>query len=282
MLKATHGPNNPEKINRTSEILSELEAAYYVDTRNFEGKSVVTQFSLYTARAISRVLQKEARIKRAIELINDPSTDLTAKGRPFFGRSTSESSTILIHYCCEQDGMLPIVKALLDKGVSPNLCEGVWGNAPLSDAVSTSDASKPRDPSIAKLLLEYGANPNTLSGYSENTVLMYVIQFFNEEIALALIEHGADVKRNIPSMNNILPLNLLVDTYNNEHNTSTDETQKKIKEKYRRVIGAIWRKYPTEERQEQRITNPNFYKDLEGILGASFDEVDSLHNYVLK
>lgn len=127
------------------------------------------------------------------------------------------SNSLLVNYQEPLYGITPLIRAigtdkykcackLLERGANPNLASKI-GSTPLFEAISYrwDDVSAKIDTKYVKLLLSYGANPN--SGYSYQKVkgetnpieygispLMYVITYSSGcDIAKLLVQSGADI-----------------------------------------------------------------------------------------
>ena len=98
----------------------------------------------------------------------------------------------LIHFAAEK-GYYLLVKQLLEKGVSPEL-KDVDGNKPLHIA-SYDDEEELVE--VAKLLLQNGADPNSING-NKDTPIYLATERGHAEIVNLLIQHGA----NVNSLNN--------------------------------------------------------------------------------
>ena len=79
-----------------------------------------------------------------------------------------------------------LIKLMLDNGADPN----IWATnstTPLGSAVSN------HMPQTARLLLEYGANPNALTGEDHWSPFMWAIYSKQLETARLLVRKGADI-----------------------------------------------------------------------------------------
>ncbi len=88
----------------------------------------------------------------------------------------------------KSEASLEIIKAMLDAGANPKV-ETAAGNWPLALAMSSS-------PAMTKLLLEYGADPNSLDG--DRPIWWWPLYRSDDEsmeTLRILLAHGADVRR---------------------------------------------------------------------------------------
>ncbi len=98
-------------------------------------------------------------------------------------------------FCHSNDAMLiftaiwhnrGMLKWLLEKGVSPNTQMGDGSNTPLMQAAADGDIP------LAKLLLEFGADPNAVNDGNENP-LGFAVTWQQPELVKILVAAGADV-----------------------------------------------------------------------------------------
>ena len=87
------------------------------------------------------------------------------------------------------NGDLEMVQVLLEYGVDVN-CPNIYGSTPL---LYVSQSGHRNAPSIARFLIERGADPNT-RGSLGYTPLHEASVYGRTEIARLLIEHGANVE----------------------------------------------------------------------------------------
>jgi ankyrin repeat protein len=96
---------------------------------------------------------------------------------------TSDEAMLVYAAIWENRGML---RWLLEHGVSPDCRMGSNGNTPLMQAAADGDMW------VMRLLLEFGANPNALTKYTENPLGFAVT--WNQPAAVKLLASaGADV-----------------------------------------------------------------------------------------
>ena len=178
------------------ESLDEYEVRWWINESSIDNASIIDH---YKSRAIEElaIMEKTPIYYRMKEIINSPSVKIFNNGLKKYLADgitidqVNERNSTLLYYAVQQ-GKTDFVKIILENGADPNLimrmedetCFGTILNGPPNGAMK-----RIRDIEIVKLLVEHGADINSINSYG-TTPIWYAQTV---EIAEFLLKSGADI-----------------------------------------------------------------------------------------